>query len=35
VPTSIGGLPPPPPPAGPFRGFKNSVYFTSWFAMPF
>ncbi|TRX97546.1 hypothetical protein FHL15_001301 [Xylaria flabelliformis] len=32
TPTSIGGLPPPPPPPppGPFRGFKNTVYFTSW-----
>ncbi|KAI1750931.1 glycoside hydrolase superfamily [Xylaria castorea] len=30
TPTSIGGLPPPPPPPGPFRGFKNTVYFTNW-----
>ncbi|KAI1428378.1 glycoside hydrolase superfamily [Xylaria sp. FL1777] len=32
TPTSIGGLPPPPPPppSGPFRGFKNAVYFTNW-----
>ncbi|KAF2968123.1 hypothetical protein GQX73_g5449 [Xylaria multiplex] len=32
TPTSIGGLPPPPPPPppGPFRGFKNAVYFTNW-----
>ncbi|KAI1118883.1 glycoside hydrolase superfamily [Nemania sp. NC0429] len=29
TPTSTGGLPPPPPP-GPFRGFKNTVYFTNW-----
>lgn len=31
TPTSIGGLPPPPPPPSPFRGYKNSVYFTNWF----
>ncbi|KAK5624758.1 hypothetical protein RRF57_000476 [Xylaria bambusicola] len=32
TPTSIGGLPPPPPPpaSGPFRGYKNAVYFTNW-----
>jgi chitinase len=34
TPTSIGGLPPPPPPPppppGPFKGFKNSIYFTNW-----
>ncbi|KAI0404269.1 glycoside hydrolase superfamily [Xylaria palmicola] len=31
TPTSTPGLPPPPPPpSGPFRGFKNTVYLTSW-----
>ncbi|KAI0189025.1 glycoside hydrolase superfamily [Astrocystis sublimbata] len=31
TPTSIGGLPPPPPPPpGPFKGYKNTVYFTNW-----
>ncbi|KAI0107470.1 glycoside hydrolase superfamily [Nemania sp. FL0031] len=32
TPTSIGGLPPPPPspPLGPFKGYKNTVYFTNW-----
>lgn len=31
TPTSIGGLPPPPPPpSGPFKGYRNAVYFTNW-----